>query len=224
MASREAEAGFFKRHPQISAAVALTLITVGVGVYRLDRAGINPFEADPNRPTTEPMFPGTALPRQNTYFKDGYESGCETVQEQETPAQLMVRIGEQIESGQKVVVKYTATGHGGGQATFPAESLDDLNKISKVIWAGDKFCPSSSGQIQVENGVITTKANMQESDNCITAQAGDTAAGIFASVNEVPDGVKDEMSINGTVYPVKTSTDLKNLPRFISIGFRLCPQ
>lgn len=187
-----------KRHPRVTGGILTTILFFGgvgaVGIKVALDNGQNPFG-----PTGEiapgPWISGAALPDQNPSDNEPKSKpGCKTVRDKETPVQLMARSGAQIYPGKQVVVEYTADGHGGGQGVFPAGNLEDLNKISKVIWAGDQFCPKDPVQLQFDQGNIAPNSNAQGNNECITVKPGHTIGGIIFNYPPA-DGISDYVTV-----------------------------
>ncbi|MGB4965854.1 MAG: hypothetical protein WBO77_01965 [Microgenomates group bacterium] len=188
--------GLARRYPKSSLGATIFITAFGftmvAGTINAIKGGIDVL-GPTGEIAPEPLFPGVGLPDQNPSDNEsGAKPGCKIVRDQETPAQLMARSGEQIYPGKEVIIEYTATGHGGGQEVFPAGNLDDLNKISQVIWAGDQFCPRNPVQINFDNK--NTTAIESANEGCITVNANDTIWGIVFN-GSAYDGIKDDIVV-----------------------------
>lgn len=211
MASRKEGLKFIKDHPKVGGGIAATVLLItGVmctGTMRALELGIDVFAPTTGEITPGPLFPGTALPDQNPSDNEPKaKPGCKIVRDKETPVQLMARSGEQIYPGKQVVIEYTAFGHGGGRDVFPAGSLDDLDRISRVIWAGDQFCPRNPVQLNFDNKNATAIESTNE--GCITVNADDTIWGIVFN-NSAHDGIKDDIVVK-RIGPGSDGTTTKN--------------
>ncbi len=180
---------FIKNHPKASGGIAATaLLITGVmcaGTMRALELGIDVFA-----PTGEiapgPIIPGRLQPDTQPASNIKPEGGCLVVNQGDTPAGLLARTGERLYPGKRIKVIYTAIGHGGGQEYFPANDLTDLGKISRVIWAGDNFCPENPVQIRTDT---------QSSAACVTVYDGSTISGIIRTLS-APDGITDFIIVN----------------------------
>lgn len=137
----------------------------------------------------------------------------------------MARSGEQIYPGKQVIIEYTAIGHGGGWDVFPAGSLADLDKIGKVIWAGDQFCPRNPVRLNFDNK--NTTAIEPTNDGCITVSGGDTISGIVFNGSAF-DGVKDDIVVeriglgsDGSITKNKIN-ELNIMRSDIKVGDQVC--
>ena len=196
MASRiEGGINFAKRYPRVTGGILTTILFFGgvgaVGIKVALDNGQNPFG-----PTGEiapgPMIPGRLQPDTQPVSNIKPEAGCLVVNQGDTPAGLLAQTGERLYPGKRIRVIYSADGHGGGQDTFPAGNLEDLNKISKVIWADDQFCPENPVQLNFDNK--NTTAIESTNEGCIAVNADDTIWGIVFN-GSAYDGIKDDIVV-----------------------------